>query len=81
MAPSRSDEAASDDVAHLSVVSDVAGAEVLINGQVRGTTPFFKAVRPATFTIEVRQQGRRSAPRTVKLAPGGEQVVRSNLRP
>jgi serine/threonine-protein kinase len=75
------EEPRSDDVATLSVVSDVNGAEVLINGQVRGTTPFFKTVRPSTFTIQVRHQGRTSARRTVKLAPGGEQVVRLNLQP
>ncbi|MFH2009530.1 MAG: serine/threonine-protein kinase [bacterium] len=67
------------DTAQLAVVADVKGAEVLINGRVRGKTPYFKKVRPATFRIQVRFGNRSSEVQTVTLKPGRDAVVRFTL--
>ena len=58
------------DEALLHVDSDEPGAQVLINGTVRGTTPLRRRVRPATFTVQVVRGDRRSDQRPVTLAPG-----------
>jgi hypothetical protein len=67
------------DIAHLAVVADVKGADVIINGRVRGKTPFFRKVRPSTFRVQVRYGKRRSNVRTVTLRPGTDEVVRFTL--
>jgi len=67
------------DIAHLAVVANVKGADVLINGRKRGKTPFFRKVRPATFRVQVQVGKRRSEVRTVTLRPGGDEVVRFTI--
>jgi len=74
-----SESAPGADTAQLAVVADVKGAEVLINGRVRGKTPYFKKVRPSTFRIQVRYGKRRSEVQTVTLKPGRDAVVRFTL--
>ena len=69
------------DIAHLAVTANVKGADVIINGRVRGKTPFFRKVRPSTFRVQVRHGKRRSEVRTVSLRPGGDEVVRFRLGP
>jgi hypothetical protein len=58
------------DEALLHVTSEEPGAQVLINGAARGTTPLRRKVRPATFTVQVTRGDRRSDQRVVTLAPG-----------
>ncbi len=67
------------DIAHLAVTAGVKGADVIINGRVRGKTPFFRKVRPATFRVQVRFGKRKSDVRVVTLRPGKDEVVRFSL--
>jgi len=69
------------DIAHLAVTANVKGADVFINGRARGKTPFFRKVRPSTFRVQIRHGMRRSEVRTVRLRPGGDEVVRFKLGP
>jgi len=67
------------DIAHLAVTANIKGADVIINGRVRGKTPFFRKVRPSRFRVQVRHGKHRSEVRTVTLRPGGDEVVRFTL--
>ncbi len=73
------------DVAHLIVTSNQLGAEVVINGKVRGRIQgkqgFNKRVRPATFSIQVRSASERSDVRVVTLAPGQVKRLHFQLGP
>lgn len=67
------------DEAMLTVTSEAPGAQVLINGVVRGTTPFQRRVRPATFQVQVTRGSQKSDVRVVTLAPGRLQRLHFSL--
>ncbi len=68
--PARPMARESSDEARLVVTSNQQGAQVLINGKVRGRIPLHKRVRPATFSVQVISAGARSDVRVVTLSPG-----------
>jgi hypothetical protein len=84
-APGARAAAVESDVAHLIVTSNQLGAEVVINGKVRGRIQgkrgFNKRVRPATFSIQVRSATERSDVRVVTLAPGQVKRLHFQLGP
>lgn len=63
----------------LAVNSNIQGAEVLINGNPAGRTPFSGPIAPGTYTITVRAAGFNDFVQTV--AVNGQSQVTANLQP
>jgi len=73
--------AARPDIAGIDVKCDVDGAEVLVNGTSKGTTPQRRTlmVAPGQVTIEVRKEGYAPERRTLTMQKGGSQQLQIAL--
>lgn len=63
----------------LSVTSNPAGAQVLVDGQLLGTTPLLVTIGTGQHTVEVRSSGYDSFSTTVNLTSGQTLQVSANL--
>jgi len=65
----------------LLVYSDPLGAEVRVDGKVRGATPFHIVLAPGEYDLMLVRSGYVTVTRAVTLAQRGSQVVDEKLRP
>lgn len=65
----------------LSVNSSPAGAQVLVEGRVVGSTPLNLVLRPGRVDIELRLGGYQTFRTTAQIRPGETTVVNANLVP
>lgn len=64
------------------VSADIAGAQILLNGNGIGTTPGrIDNLRPGQYVVEITQPGMQTYRETVTVTPGGLATVNANLRP
>lgn len=63
----------------LEIKGPEVGAQVLVNGQVRGTIPLALELEAGTYDVEVTRPGRRKWRRTITLNAGSESVQRPVL--
>ncbi|MDI7267709.1 MAG: PEGA domain-containing protein [Myxococcota bacterium] len=70
------------DMARLEIAVDVEGAEVVVDGRSRGTTPLsgLLEVGPGEHSIEVRREGYRTETGRVTVTAGGTATFRATLR-
>ncbi|RIH90527.1 PEGA domain protein [Calidithermus terrae] len=64
----------------LSVVTDVPGADVYIDGRLAGRTPINLQLRPGRYTLEVRSGGRVVYRQAVQVRPNRTTTVRIETR-
>jgi len=64
----------------LLVYSDPLGAEVRVDGKVRGATPFHIVLAPGEYDLMLVRSGYATVTRAVTLAQRGSQVVDEKLR-
>lgn len=64
----------------LSVVTDVPGADVYIDGRLAGRTPINLQLRPGRYTLEVRSGGRIVYRQAVQVRPNRTTTVRIETR-
>jgi hypothetical protein len=66
----------------LRVLSGTAGAEVYLDGEMKGTAPqTITGVKPGTHVVEVRAKDRAPATQEVKVNPGEERVLKLDPGP
>jgi tetratricopeptide (TPR) repeat protein len=74
-------DAARPDIAEIEVRCDVAGAEVLVNGASKGTTPLSRSAfaSPGEIAVEVRKDGYLPERKTVAVPKGGRVALDVSL--
>jgi hypothetical protein len=66
----------------LRILSSTAGAEVYLDGEMKGNAPqTITGVKPGTHVVEVRAKDRAPATQEVKVSPGEERVLKLDPGP
>ena len=71
--------APSGDLGLLNIVSDLDGAEIEIDGAYVGDSPRSRALKPGTYTVRLKKDGRRDWKRKVDVAAGESLELRAQM--